>query len=66
MTTALEAQLETLVHQPFAIQPIGQASLTEQIDGALLEKAGSDALLDVFPAAPLDHDRLYALQGEQM
>ena len=34
MLAAVEPQLEALVHQPFAIQPVGQPGLTEQIDGA--------------------------------
>ena len=32
---AVEPQLEALVHQPFAIQPVRQPGLTEQIDRAL-------------------------------
>ena len=39
--------------------------LAEQVDGALLEHAGTDARLDVLAAAALEHDRLDARPFEQ-
>ena len=56
----LEEQLDALVHHPFAVQPIGQPGLGEQIDGPVLEDAGPDTVLDVFAGAVLDDDRLDA------
>ena len=38
----------------------------EQVDRALLEHAGADALLDVLAAAGLQHDRLDALGLQQL
>ena len=66
MLVPIEPELEALVHQPFAIEPVRQPGLAEEVDGALLEQAGPHPLLDVLPAAPLDHDGVHALQGEQV
>jgi hypothetical protein len=58
--------MESFVHQPFPIQPPGQPGSAEQIDRSLFEQSGPNPLLDVFPAAPLDHDRLDAMPGKQV
>ena len=63
---AVEAQLEALVHEPLALEPLAQPGGLEQVDRALLEHAGAHALLDVVAAARLEHDRLDAVAGEQV
>ena len=44
---AVEAQLDAVVDQPFAQQPLADAGLRQQIDRALLEHARPHALFDV-------------------
>jgi hypothetical protein len=66
MTAAAESQLDAVVHQSFTPEPIAKTGVTQQVDGALLKNAGPDALLDVFPAARLQHNRVDALQVQQM
>ena len=39
----VETQLDALVHEPLAVQACPDARLVEQIDGGLLEHAGTDA-----------------------
>ena len=41
------------------------ARVAQELDGALLEHAGADPLLDVVAAAVLEHDRLDARTLEQ-
>ena len=52
--------------QSFPIQPAGQPSLADQIDGPLFEQSSPNPLLDVFSTAALEHDRLDAVPSEQM
>jgi hypothetical protein len=54
------------LHQPFAIEPVGEPGLAEQLDGALLERPGPDPLLDGLATASLEHERIHAPSGEQM
>ena len=42
------------------------ARVAEQVDGALLEHARADPVLDVVAGAVLEHDRLDPLAGEQL
>ena len=46
--------------EAFGVEPRRQAQLVEQVDGALLEDARPDAMLDVGPVARLEHDRVDA------
>src|SRR5262245_39521114 len=48
------------------MQAVRKAGVREQPDGALLEHAGADAVLDVLAAAVLEHDRLDALEVEEV
>ena len=66
VAAALEAQLEALVDEPLAVQALADAGLGQDVDRALLEDAGTDALLDVGAAAGLEHDGLNALAREQV
>jgi hypothetical protein len=66
MPPAVEAQLDSVMDQAFALQPIAQASFDQQIHRALFQYAGSHPLFTVRPAPALDDDRLDALPAEQM
>ena len=61
-----EAQADAVMHQTLAAHPLASAGGVEQIRAALFEHAGAHALLDVRPRARLDHDRLDALEAQQM
>ena len=61
-----EAQLDAVVHEPLALHPVAEPALDQQVDRALLEHAGADALLQVRAAAHLEHHRLDALLVEQV
>ena len=43
------------MYQPLALQPVGGADGMQEVDGALLQHPGTDALLDVGPVAVLQH-----------
>ena len=60
---ARELQLDAVVHEALACQPLAHARLGEEIDDALLEHARADARLDVLAAAVLEDHRLDALRG---
>ena len=55
---AVELELDPVVDDALALQPLADAGLGEQVDRALLEHAGPDPVLDVVAAAVLEHDRL--------
>ncbi len=63
---ARKLQLDAVVDQPFAPQPLADADLVQQVDRALLEDAGADPLLDVLAAPVLEDDRVDALEVQQM
>ena len=65
MAPAVERQLDAVVDQPLAIEPLADADLVQQIDGALLEQAGADAGAQVLGRAPLEHDAIDAGQPQQ-
>ena len=58
MALAVELELDPVVDDPLALQPLADAGRDEQVDRALLEHPGADPLLDVLAAAALEHDRL--------
>jgi hypothetical protein len=49
-----------------AVHALADAGLVQEPDGALLEHAGTDTVLDVLTAAVLEHDRLDAGPVEQL
>ena len=55
---AADGDLDAVVHQPFAIQPLGDAGLFHQSDRSLLEHAGTNAGLDIVARARFDDDAL--------
>ncbi len=62
---AVELQLDAVVHESLAPHALADACPVEQVDRALLEHAGADALLHVLAAARLEHDGLDALQLQE-
>src|SRR4051794_1714267 len=66
MALAVEAQLDALVDEALAVQAIAEAGLREQLDRALLEHAGADAVLDVLAAAVLEDDGVDPLEVEEV
>ena len=63
---AVEPERETLVPQPLTVQPVGDPEFAEEVDGAVLQQARPQPLLDVLPAAVLDDHRLDAPHGQQL
>jgi len=63
---SVEEQFDAVVRQAVAVEPRADAGLAQQVDGALLEHTRADPLLDVLPAASLDHDGLDAAQVQQV
>ena len=51
---------------PSRREPLSRACVDEQIGDRLLEHAGANALLDVLPAAVLEHDRLDAFAVQEV
>jgi hypothetical protein len=65
MPLAAELEIDPIVHDALAVQPLGDPELLEQIGGSLLEHASADAVLDVLSIAGLEHDALDAGDLEQ-
>ena len=63
---AAEAQLDAVVHEPFAHHPRADAGRVQEVDRLLLEHACADAFLDVASAAVLDDDRVDACLREEV
>ena len=61
----VEAQQDAVVHEPLAREPLADADVAQQIDGALLQHARAHSLLHVRAAAILEDDRLDAYPVEQ-
>ena len=61
-----EADLEAVMDEALALQPLAGADLGHQVDGALLEHAGADRGLDRLARAALDDDRFDAAQVQQL
>ena len=62
---ARELQLDAVVDEALALHALAHARSRQQVDRALLEHPGADALLDVLAAARLEHDRVDALELQQ-
>ena len=63
---AAEADVDRLVDHAFAPQPLVEAELTHQVDRALLQHAGTHAVLHIGAAARLEHDAVDAFAVEKM
>ena len=66
MPLAVELELDAVVDDPLALQPVADAGLDEEVGDRLLEHAGADPVLDVVAAPVLEHDRLDALAVEEL
>jgi len=66
VTLSVEAQLDALMYEALAVEPIGEAELGEQVNRSLLEDAGADSLLDVLAAAVLEDDAIDALTLQEV
>ena len=55
-----------MVDQAFALQPLTDAGLGEQIDRSLFEQTRAHALLAILPAARFDHDGLNSLEMQEV
>src|SRR4051812_29787515 len=63
---AVEAQLDAVMDEPLACQAVAEPGLGQELDGALLEDAGADAVLDVLAAAGLEDDGVDALEVQEV
>ena len=62
---ALPAQVDAVVLEPLAGQPLADPQVVHQLDRVLLEQAGADAPLDVVAVAVLEDHRLDARSLQQ-
>ncbi len=58
MVTPAEAQVEAVMNEAFALQPLADTRLDQQVNRALFEHPRADALFDMLLAAGLEHDGL--------
>src|SRR5207247_2438658 len=63
---AVELQLDAVMDDALAPQPLAGPGGGEHVDGALLEDAGADPMLHVVAAAILEHDGLDALGAQDL
>ena len=63
---ARELELDPVVDEPLALQPLARACLHEEVDDRLLDHPGADARLDVLAAAVFEDHRLDALELEEV
>ena len=61
-----EPQLDAVMDQALAQQPLPRTRADQRVHGALLEHAGPHPVLDVLAAAGLEHDGLDAAQPQQV
>jgi hypothetical protein len=64
--TAAEAQFDPAVLEAFALKPLPDARLDEEVDGTLLQYARAHPVLDVVAVAILDDDRIDPRAMQQM
>ena len=62
---AVDADIDAAVQNAFALHPIADAHVDEQIGGPVLDQSGADAVLDVIAAAVLDDDAVDAGKVQQ-
>ena len=66
MASPVEADVDPFVPQPAAFAALRRRRSRQQIDGALLEHAGSHAIDHVLAIAVFDDDRVDAVEMEQV
>ena len=66
MAFPLELHGDAVVEDPLAVHALSDTGLAQQLDGAVLEHAGADPVLDVVPAPVFEHDRLDSHPVEQV
>jgi hypothetical protein len=66
VTAAAKTQLDAVVDEPFALEPVADSRIDQQVDRALFEHAGPDAFFRVAAAMALDHRRGYAGAVQQV
>ena len=66
MRPPIEAQVDSVVDQPFSLKALAHSGFHEQIDRSLLEQASANSLLAILPCASLDHDRVDAVQMQKV
>ncbi len=66
MTLPVELQVDAAVDDALAVHALADARIAQQVDRALLQHAGTDALLDVLARAVLEDYRLDALARKQL
>ena len=66
MAATAKAQLDTVMGQTEALEPLADTSFNQQVDGALLEQAGANPLFDILAAASLEHDGLDSGEVQQV
>jgi hypothetical protein len=66
MPSAIETQFDTGVDEAFAFKAVTDAGLFHQIDGALFEDAGANALLDIFLGTRFENDGVDSLQMKKV
>src|SRR5262249_12775785 len=66
MAASGETQRQAFVNESFPMQAGGEAELGHEVDRALFEQAGTDALDDVAAASVLQDDGLDAVATQEM
>ena len=66
MRAAAETQIDSVVHQAFALQAFAHAGFFQQVYRALFENTGAHALLHVLAAAIFENDGFDAVEMQQM
>src|ERR1700674_239668 len=61
-----KTKLNTVMHQSLPLQSISNARLHQKVDGALLEHAGANSLLDVVALMTLQNNRFDSLKVQKM
>jgi hypothetical protein len=63
---AVELEADAVMDDPLTEEPLAGARPDERVDGALLEDAGPDPVLDMVAASRLEHHRLDALGAQEL
>lgn len=66
MAATIEAEFKAVVNEPFAAHAFANARFVKEIDGALLENTGTDAIFYVMAAARFQDDRVDSLKVQKM